>query len=242
MLRRSLFLAVAAVLLAAAPAHASATARVVVLHCTKGLEAAGRSVTFEGRIAAIPRARKMQMRFTLQARTPDAGWAKVPAPGFRAWITAPRGLGLFLYDKTVDQLLAPASYRAVVDFRWRNAAGRVIRRARVTSRSCHQPDPRPDLTAATLAVQPAAEPGKRRYTATLVNAGRGPAGPFEVDFTREGALLGSVQLGGLDARSERRIAIPAVACTPGEQIAVVVDATHEVDESDETDNVLSVVC
>jgi CARDB protein len=242
MLRRSLLLAVTAVLAAAAPAHASASARVVVLHCTKGLEATDRSVTFEGRIAAIPRAQKMQMRFTLQARTPDSSWAKVPAAGFGTWITAPRGLGLFLYDKTVDQLLAPASYRAVVDYRWRNSAGHVIRRSRATSRSCHQPDPRPNLTAAALAVQPAVEPGKRRYTATLVDAGRGDAGPFEVDFTREGALLGAVQIGGLDAGRQRTIAVPAVACTPGEQIAVVVDATHEVDESDETDNVLSVVC
>ena len=239
---RSVVLALAAVLVAAAPAHASASARVVVLHCTKGLEATDRSVTFEGRIAAIPRAQKMQLRFTLQARTPDTAWAKVPADGFGTWITAPRGLGLFLYDKTVDQLLAPASYRAVVDFRWRNAAGHALRRARVTSRSCHQPDPRPDLTAASLAVQPAAEPGKRRYTATLVNAGRGPAGPFEVDFTREGALLGSLQIGGLAAGHQRTVAVPGVACTPGEQIAVVVDATHEVDESDETDNVLSIVC
>jgi hypothetical protein len=166
----------------------------------------------------------------------------VPADGFGSWITAPHGLGLFLYDKTVDALLAPASYRAVVDFRWRNAAGHVIRRARVTSRSCRQPDPRPDLTAGTLVVQPAAEPGKRRYTATLVNAGRGPAGPFEVDFTREGALLGSRLISGLEAGGQRTVAVPGVACTPGEQIAVVVDATHEVDESDETDNVLSVVC
>jgi hypothetical protein len=239
---RSVVLAVAAVLAAVAPAHASAGARVVVRHCTKGPEATDRSVTFEGRIAAIPRSQRMQMRFTLQARTPDAGWAKVPAAGFGTWITAPRGLGLFLYDKTVDQLLAPASYRAVVDYRWRSATGRVIRRARVTSRSCHQPDPRPELTAAALAVQPAVEPGKRRYTATLVNAGRGDAGPFEVDFTREGALLAARQIGGLAAGQRRTVAVPAVACTPGEQIAVVVDATHEVDESDETDNVLSIVC
>jgi CARDB len=242
MLSRSLFAVLVAVLLAAAPAGASSSARVLVLHCTRGAEATERSVTFEGRIAAIPRAQRMQMRFTLQARTPDTGWAKVTAAGFGTWITAPRGLSRYLYDKTVDGLLAPASYRAVVDFRWRDAAGRVIRRSRATSRSCHQPDPRPNLTAGTLAVTPAAEPGKRRYTATVVNRGRGAAGPFEVDFTREGALLGSRQLGGLTAGRARTIAVPAVACTPGEQIAVVVDATHDVDESDETDNVLSIVC
>lgn len=241
-MRRCVLAAVALALLIAAPARADWRGRVVVLHCAKGLTATGRSVTFEGRIAAIPRARRMQMRFTLQARTPDAGWAKVTAGGFGSWITAPRGLSRYLYDKTVDGLLAPAGYRAVVDFRWRDASGHVIRRSRATSRSCHQPDPRPDLSAASLAVGPAAEPGKRRYTATIVDSGRGPAGPFEVDFTREGMLLGSVQLGGLSAGGRRHIAVPALACTPGDQIAVVVDATHEVDESDETDNVLSVVC
>jgi hypothetical protein len=242
-LRRASLIALAAALLAAAPAHAQSSGRVVLLHCARGLAAQDRSVTFEGRVAAIPGARRMQMRFTLQASTPDApAWARVTAGGFGTWITAPRGLSAYLYDKTVDHLLAPASYRAVVDFRWRDASGQVIRRARDTSRACRQPDPRPNLTAAALAVEPAAEAGKRRYTATIVNAGRGAAGPFAVEFTREGALLGSVPVGGLGAGVRRQIAVPAVACTPGEQIAVVVDATHEVDESDETDNVLSVVC
>jgi hypothetical protein len=242
-MRRCVLAALALTLLVAAPAHASSTARVVVLRCTHGAQPADRSVTFEGQIAAIPRAVRMQMRFTLEARTPDApGWAKVSAAGFGTWITAPRGLSRYLYDKTVDQLLAPAGYRALVDFRWRAAGGRVIRRSRDTSRTCRQADPRPDLTAASLTIGPAVDPGKRRYAATVVNAGRGPAGPFEVDFTREGALLGSVQVAGLSAGGRRSVAVPAVACTPGEQIAVVLDATNEVDESDETDNVLSVVC
>src|SRR5689334_4812954 len=102
MLRRSLLLALAAVLLAAAPAHAATGARVVMLHCTHGLDAADRSVTFEGRIAAVARSRRMQMRFTLQARTPDApAWAKVSAGGWGTWITAPRGDARYYYDKTV---------------------------------------------------------------------------------------------------------------------------------------------
>jgi subtilase family serine protease len=78
--------------------------------------------------------------------------------------------------------------------------------------------------------------------ATLVNTGKGDAGPFEVDITREGMLLRSLQLSGLAAGARRTVALSGPACTPGEQIAVVVDATHEVDESDETDNVLSIVC
>jgi hypothetical protein len=239
MLRRALLLGLLGPLLAAAPAHA---AQVAVLHCTHGATPEERSVTFEGRIAAWGRSRKMQMRFTLQARMPEATWAKVSAPGFGAWITAPRGLGRYLYDKTVDGLLAPAGYRAVVDFRWRDAAGKVIHSSRRTSRTCHQPDPRPDLTPGALSVQPAAQPGRRRYVATLVNAGKGDAGPFEVDITREGVLLGSLQISHLAAGAHRTVALSGPACTPGEQIAVVVDATHEVDESDEDDNVLSIVC
>lgn len=240
MVRRALLLGLFGLLVAAAPAHA---AQVVVLRCTHGATPAERSVTFEGRIASISRSKRLQMRFTLQARTPDAPvWAKVAAPGFGSWITAPRGLDRYLYDKTVDALLAPAGYRAVVDFRWRDAAGRVIRSSRDSSRTCHQPDPRPNLTAGALSVQPAAEAGRRRYVATLVNTGRGDAGPFEVDITREGALLGSLQITTLAAGAHRTVALAAPACTPGEQIAVVVDATHEVDESDEDDNVLSVTC
>jgi hypothetical protein len=240
MLRRATVLGLFGVLFAAAPAHA---ARVVVLHCAHGATPEARSVTFEGQIAAVSGSRRMQMRFTLQARTPDQPvWAKAAAPGFGSWITAPRGLGRYLYDKTVSGLLAPAGYRAVVDFRWRNAAGKVIKSGRDASKTCHQPDPRPNLSAGALAVQPAAQPGRRRYAATLVNSGRGDAGPFEVDITREGALIGALQIPSLAAGAHRQVALAGPACTPGEQIAVVVDATHEVDESAEDDNVLSVTC
>ena len=240
MLRRALVLGLFGMLFAAAPAHA---AQVVVLRCAHGAAPEDRSVTFEGRIASVTGSRRMQMRFTLQTWTPDTPvWAKVAAPGFGTWFTVPRGYGRYLYDKTVDGLLAPASYRAVVEFRWRNAAGKVMKTSRDTSRTCHQPDPRPNLSAGTLTVQPAAQPGRRRYVATLVNSGRGDAGPFEVDITREGTLLGALPISGLAAGAHRQITLAGPACTPGEQIAVVVDASHEVDESDEDDNVLSVTC
>src|SRR3954452_18226115 len=216
MLRRALVLALFGLLLAAAPAHA---AQVVVLRCAHGATPAERHVTFEGRIAAVSGSQRMQMRFTLQARTPDqAGWARVAAPGFGTWITVPRGYGRYVYDKTVSGLLAPASYRAVVDFRWRNGAGTVIKTGRDSSRTCQQPDPRPHLSAGSLDVQAATQPGRRRYVATLVNSGRGDAGPFEVDITREGALLGAVQVSELAAGAHRQIALSAPACTPGEQI------------------------
>jgi hypothetical protein len=243
MFHRILISSIAAVLLAAAPAHAWSPGGVSVTRCDKGLTPEGRVVVFEGRVSAVRGARRMQMRFTLQARTPDEpAWRKVTAGGFGAWITAPRGVGRYLYDKTVDNLLAPASYRAVVDFRWRDARGHVIRMTRATSRACRQPDPRPDLTVGQLRVAPAAAAGRRRYVATIANAGRGDAGAFDVDFTRNGMLIGTVTVSHLAAGRERNVFVSAPACAPGDEIAAAVDARNAVDESDEDDDVLSIIC
>jgi hypothetical protein len=243
MLRRVLVSTVAALLLAAAPARAWSPGGVTVTRCDKGLTPDGRVVVFEGRVSAVRGARKMQLRFTLQARTPDDPvWRKLAADGFGTWITAPRGLNRYLYDKAVDDLLAPAGYRAVVDFRWRNARGHVIRTSRATSRSCRQPDPRPDLTVGQVRVDPAAVAGRRRYVAAIANSGRGDAGTFDVDFTRNGTLIGTVTLDHLLAGSQRNVFVSAPACAPGDEIVAVVDARSAVDESDEDDDVQSVMC
>jgi hypothetical protein len=233
MIRRTVLLTLFGLLLAAAPAHA---AQVVVLRCTHGATPAERSVTFEGRIAAIARSRRMQMRFTLQAHTPDEpAWDRVAVPGFGTWITAPRGTR-YLYDKRVEQLVAPGDYRAVVAFRWRDAQGRTVRREQATSRVCHQPDPRPDL--AVVALRAGA-----RYVAVVANRGRGVAGPFTVAFTRNGEPLGSVAVSGLASGTTTDAVLRgAPACSAGDQIAAQVDAGDAVDEVDEDGNVLTVTC
>src|SRR5262245_30374524 len=113
MWRRTLVLAAVA-LATAPPAHAAPKlGQAVLLRCDPGV------ATFEGRVTAIKRAAKAQMRFTLQARTPEEpAWRAVTTPGFGSWLTAPKGAGRYVYDKTVQQLLAPAEYRAVIRFRW----------------------------------------------------------------------------------------------------------------------------
>lgn len=239
MLHRVLLSSFAVLLLAAAPAQAWSPGGVRVTRCDKD----ARVVVFAGRVSAVRGAYKMQMRFHLQARTPDDPvWRKVPADGFGTWITAPRGLGRYRYDKTVDNLLAPARYRAVVDFRWRDARGHVIRTSHATSRACRQPDPRPDLTVAQVRIAPAAVAGRRRYVAVIANDGRSDAGTFDVDFTRNGMPIGTVTVARLAAGQERNVFVSAPACSPGDEIVAVVDARSAVDESDEDDDVLSVIC
>ncbi len=69
-------------------------------------------------------AARMQMRFTLQARTPDTTrWSAVAAPGFGTWVSSAPGTSRYVYTKRVEGLLAPASYRVQLRFRWLSDAG-----------------------------------------------------------------------------------------------------------------------
>src|SRR4051812_12966218 len=101
----------------AAPAHASSNGARVV-GCQSALEPAARVATFEGRMRVKHGARRMQMRFTLQTRSPDdRSWHKLPAAGFGKWLTSDPGIGRYVYTKRVIELEAPASYRTIVKFR-----------------------------------------------------------------------------------------------------------------------------
>jgi hypothetical protein len=232
MWRRTLVIAAVA-LATAPPAHAATRmGQAVLLRCDSGV------ATFEGRVTAMKRPARAQMRFTLEARTPEEPvWRGVSAPGFGTWLTAPPKAGRYVYDKTVQQLRAPAEYRAVIRFRWRDTHGRVLRSESATTKICRQPDPRPDLQIVALKTG-------ARYVAVIRNTGRGDAGPFSVAFTRNGESLGLVAIAdGLKPGAQvSAVLSTAPACTAGELIAAQVDPLDEVDEADEDGNVLSQTC
>ena len=231
MRRWALVIAAVALLVPAHTAHAATRlGQAVLLRCDDGV------ATFEGRVTPLRRAAKAQLRFTLQARTPEEPqWRTVTAPGFGSWITAPK-VGRYLYDKTVQELLSPGEYRAVVHFRWRDARGHSVRTERAVTKVCRQPDKRPDLVVTALKAG-------ARYVAVLLNRGRGDAGPFTVAFTRNGESLGTVSVPGLDAgQSTSAVLTTAPACVGGELIDAQADSLDEVDEADEDGNVLGVTC
>ena len=213
-------------------AHAAPLGKVVLTSCDKDL----RQATFEGRMTALRRA-KMQLRFTLQASTPDdPRWRVIEAPGFETWITAPAGYGRYSYDKTVEDLLAPASYRAVVHFRWKDAHGRVVHSEKVTSATCRQPDSRPDLVVRELSH------GPKGYVAVIANKGPRAAGAFDVDFLRAGEPEGTATVAGLEPGALTTVTVPALPCVAGEELAAIADPRAEVEESDEENNGLTVSC
>ena len=234
--------AVALALGGAAPARA-ASSGVKLVGCESSLDPAGRAATFEARMRAKKAARRMQVRFTLQTRTrEEPRWRTLPAAGFGRWLTSDRGVGRYVYTKRVVSLVAPASYRTIVRFRWLDADGDVVKSARVTSAACRQPDMRPDLEVRRIEVLPGGDAATRDYAVVVRNAGRSDADPFAVALRVGDVELGVTAALGLASFTSRVMTFTGPACAAGEPLLVTLDAGEVVDERDESDNAFAATC
>ena len=152
----------------------------------------------------IAGASRMQMRFTLQARTPDTTrWSAVAAPGFGSWVSSAPGTSRYVYTKRVESLLAPASYRVLLRFRWTAPpGGAMLPRTRAYSPPCKQPDPRPNLVVSSLGrAAGRARPAASRYVAFVRNTGRTAAAASSLRVALDGH--GAAARGGLGAGAGR---------------------------------------
>jgi hypothetical protein len=235
-MRRRLALLVAAATLAAPAGASAATASAVLLECERGDRPAAE---FQASMDASPAAARMQMRFVLQARWPGRrGYRRVAAPGFGTWASAHPGVSRYTYTRRVENLIGPASYRVSVRFRWLDAAGRTVAQAGARSRSCRQPDLRPDLEVTELAIAP----GVDRYRVVVRNRGRSAAGAFDVELSVGGVAVAPVRVQGLGARRERLVEIDGPACEPGLEVTATADPVDAVSERSEAGNVLTLTC
>jgi hypothetical protein len=198
--------------------------------CATSALPAQRVASFVGSMPAIDGAQRMQMRFDLQRRQPDEKlWhTLLGVPGFGVWESALPDRAGFVFHKRVDGLQVPASYRAIVRFRWTRADGTPARRARRRTTVCSQPDLRPDLQADALSAVLDVRPALAVYTLRVRNDGRSDAGPFAV---RVAGI--ATEVAGLAAGDELALNVVAPACIAGSRVRAVVDADRRVDESDE---------
>lgn len=229
--RRIIGLCAALFCLLAPAASAAPLGRATLASCDPK---AGEAV-FQGRMTQH-RDSRMQLRFTLQVGNGRAKWTPVEADGFGEWISVPAGFAKYTYDKTVEGLLPGSSYRAVVQFRWRNAKGRTVRSERATSPVCRVTDTRPDLVLRGVADDSAG------YVAEVVNRGKSAAGPFDVSFIVGGIPLGSARVAGLAPGQSIDVFMPGAPCTDGEALEAVVDPRSEVDEANEENDSLTASC
>jgi hypothetical protein len=235
-------LAAALLLPAAAGAGVPKSARGVVLtSCERGGDAG--AAVYEARMRALPRSARMQLRYTLQVRTPERDhYTALAAPGFGTWVGPSPGTTRYVYTKRVENLIAPASYRVKVRFRWLNAAGRGIARAKAYSAACRQPDPRPNLSVRSLGVQATGDASRYRYVAFVRNTGRSAADPSLLEMTVAGSLLGSMPVDALAPGEGMLVSLEGPACAAGDEVAAEADSDEAVNERNEEDNRLSRLC
>jgi hypothetical protein len=92
----------------------------------------------------------MAMRIDVEERRPaDALYHAVSAPGLGVWRSSDPKVKVYKYLKQVTNLSSPASYRALVRFRWLGAKGHVLRRAERLTARCVQPAPPPETTGSS---------------------------------------------------------------------------------------------
>jgi hypothetical protein len=188
---------------------------------------------------ALTGAERMRMRFELERLQPrENSWRRLRGvPGFGSWESADPGRAGFVFHKRVDGLLVPASYRAVVRFRWEDTRGRLLRGDRRRTGACDQPDLRANLVAGPLTGIFDARPGLAIYTLSVRNTGRTAAGRFSV---RVGAATAEVD--GLEAQTQRTVLVIAPICLAGTTTIAELDPFRQVDESRERGNVVRRRC
>ena len=218
----------------AAPAHAAAPAKAVLTSC----EPSARAAEFQARMGKVDGATRLKMRFTLQVRKArQKAYHRLPAPGFRSWSTADPGKTSWVFTRRVEALIGPARYRAVVRFQWLDADGGVLARAKRTSRSCLQPDHRPNLRIKSIA-----HPTRHRYTAVVVNNGRTATGPFDVQLAIGDTLLDPVGVEDLAPHTQQVVTFHGPRCKAGAALSATADPLNLVDERNELDNAFTKTC
>lgn len=244
-MRRAAVLIIATVVTLVAPAAAHAgpppKLRAVVTSCQTGVDAASRTASFTASMPAREDTSRMAIRFDLQQRTVDGGvWRKVTAPSFGRWTRSRSDVAGFVYTKDVHGLTAPGEYRAVVRFRWIAQDG-TTRETRRTTRSCKQPDQRPNLVGGRLEVLPNPD-GTSAYRLPIRNKGRTVAGPFVVTLAAGGTELTRTPVAGLAPGATTTVVLDGPPCSPALDLQLTIDAGDAVDETSETGAVVVPAC
>ena len=245
---RAVILALVSLALLAPAAGAAVprwAAKAVLVDCerSRGDDTADRAAVFEGQMRTVRAATRMQMRFTLQARTPESPrWSAVAAPGFGTWVSSAPGTARYVYTKRVEGLLAPASYRVQLRFRWLSAEGRTLATAQRSSRTCRQPDPRPNLVVSSLAVRRTIAAGRYRYVAFVRNTGRSAAEESALRVAFGDTVLPLAPVVALEPGEGIEVSVEGPACVAEQPVDADADAGEAVDEGDEADNRFTRLC
>jgi hypothetical protein len=162
---------IAGATVAAAEARPPALTSVHVGACQLSPTSTDRAATFVSTMTAAPGSDRMWMRFRLRARAPGSRTAQVRTPALSAWRKSRPGVDTFTYSQTVNGLSPTSMYWMAVDYRWLDAAGRVVAGATRYSGVCSELGP---LNAVRISRVSAhrGDQGTVHYQFALTNTGR----------------------------------------------------------------------
>jgi hypothetical protein len=228
-------------------------ARLRHLVCQHDLDPAARAVSVTAVMRPLPGTVKLALRFELLSRPRGASsFSALGGGDLGSWIepgtpTLGRRRGdVWLVNKQVVDLAAPAAYRFRVSFRWTGKHGRVLGTAVRRTPTCFQPELRPDLLVRLDAVKPVAgNPQLSEYFATIRNDGATAAGRFDVRFSPAGGgPVTTTAIDGMAAHSRQPVRFVGPACSPTTSgpTTITVDPTGEVDDANRANKAVTIAC
>jgi hypothetical protein len=236
-IRLPVAIVIAASLAVPAAASAKGSAAVHLKSCKTGSEATDRKATFKAWMHTVPGARRMAVRFKLVAQKPGRSAQRVEGlDALDVWHRSDKGVTRYTYTQTVKKLASGTAYRMVVRFRWYDANGEIVKRAKRTSDECVQEGDLPNLIIPAIAVTSESTPS---YIVTVKNKGQAVAENFTVTLTIDGALVDERTIERLEAGEKVFVEFNGPPCL---HVQAVADSEETVVERNEKDNSFSSDC
>jgi hypothetical protein len=219
--------------------------------CQRALEPAQRLVSVTAVMRPIHGTRRLELKFDLLTKPAGAStYAVVRGGDLGAWKSPPRQevtLGtrpgdVWLLNHPVADLPAPAAYRFRVSFRWIGRHGRVLATVVRNSKTCFQPELRPNLEALSLVPHPIPnQPRRDLYVGTITDAGLTGAGPFSVEFA-DGSIVKDRTVSHISPHQVLTVKFPGPACVPSAPPTMTIDPTQQVDAYTRANNSITATC
>ncbi|MFZ0388111.1 MAG: CARDB domain-containing protein [Solirubrobacteraceae bacterium] len=248
----------AAVLAAVAPAALAARPRAVTpprdalgaIACHQAINPLQRDVSVQATMRPVTGTQTLQIKFSLSLSAPGAPATAVVASGLGQWLTpsdptlGQRPADIWKLSKPVYNL-GGGSYQFSVGFRWLGAKGKVLKTAVLQSSSCAIKELRPDLAVRSVKVRSiSGAPSRDRYLAVVVNQGPSPSGPFSLLFDPGVPGVSSQTKPTMSLAGGQSTTVPFIgpACDATSPPTVVADPTAAIDDSNRSNNALTVTC
>jgi len=219
--------------------------------CQQALDPPARAVSVQAVMRPLPGTEKLAVRFQLLVtrKLPDPV-ALVRAGDLDTWISPQDPtLGqqpgdIWRLSKPVANLVAPATYRFRVTFRWTGSNRRLLGTAVRLSPSCTEHERRPDLLVQSITVRSIlGRPSVDDYIALIRNAGATDAGSFGVLFAPgDDSPPQTVTVARLGPGASLRETFVGPLCTPSTAPTITVDPTDQIDDSSRSNNSLLATC